>query len=247
MDKYSGIGYNEVMDKIQFVSTLKNLEKIEDCLPKPAKSFIPKWFKDIPSHQDMTVKQCPSFPDYFSQGYIVPMWSDVRLAMNPESMEYGWSSPLKDTLIEVHTNNQFIDHVQPYFQDSHGKFVFKAVCPWKIITPPGWSVLQLPLFYHFNREWSVLPGVLDTDIYHNINQQILYHGNGETIEIKRGDPLALYIPFERSKKLELEIRTANEEDINRFDLIDLNLFSKFPPNGTYREMQRNRDKQCPMM
>lgn len=247
LDLFLALGYNGFMGKIEFVSTVKHLEKIEDCIPRPAKYFIPEWFKDIPSNNNMTVKQCPSFPDYFSQGYIVPMWTDIRIFFDSTSKEGGWQSSSKDFVLEDHGNPQFIDHVEPYFHDVSGKYVFKAICPWKIITPPGWSVLQLPLFYHFNKDWSILPGVIDTDIYHNIHQQILYHKNGEIVEIKRGQPFVLYIPFNRSDKLDLDIRSATEEDAEYFNFIQLNLSSKFPPNRVYREMQRNREKKCPMM
>lgn len=234
------------MDKIKFISTIEGLEAIEECLPKPAKHFIPKWFKDIPSKpedQSMTVKICPSFPDFFSQGYILPMWTDSVLKFDLENKTYNWATSMKGTEFEVHDNHQFIDYVDPYLQGSKAKFVFKAICPWKAITPPGWSVLQLPLFYHFNQQWSILPGVIDTDIYHNLNQQVLYHGNGEVIKIGFGEPFALYIPFKREYKLDLEITYQDENDKKRFNISDLNLSSVFRPNGIYRKLQRLRDKR----
>lgn len=231
------------MGKIEFISTIEGLEEIEECRPKSAKNFIPKWFKDIPAHQNMTVKQCPSFPDYFSLGYIVPMWTDSRLVSNIKNSTWHWETSSTLFKYEVHENSQMVDYVTPKFNGIDGQFIFKANCPWRIITPPGWSVLQLPLFYHFNQEWSVLPGVIDTDIHSEINQQILYHGNGETIEIKRGDPLALYIPFKRdSVDLKPEIRYQAEGDRKSFARQYLNFTTKFSPNGQYRKLQRDRDK-----
>jgi hypothetical protein len=230
------------MDNIEFVTLIDGLDQIDECLPKPAKHFIPDWFKNIPHTVDSTVRSCPSFPDFFSQGYILPMWTDTRISYDSETTNYSWETSMKDTALEVHNNLQFVDHATPYMNGSEGKFIFKAVCPWKIITPPGWSVLQLPLFYHFNEQWSVLPGVLDTDIYHSIHQQILYHGNGETVEIECGDPLVLYVPFKRSDKVNLQTRSATEEDKKRFELVDLRISSKFTDSGAYRKMQRDRDK-----
>ena len=226
-------------DKVEFISTIEGLESIEECLPKPAKHFIPKWFKNIPSDIDGTVKICPSFPDYFSQGYIVPMWSDVNLSFKDNV--WNWKTPINDFNWEVHPNEQFLDYKKTSFNGIEGQFVFKAICPWKMITPPGWSVLQLPLFYHFNQEWSVLPGVIDTDIYHNLNQQILYHGNGKEVTIKMGDPFVLYIPFKRSNKLKHEIRYQTENDIKNFKIKRFMINSSFHPNGSYRKMQRKRD------
>jgi hypothetical protein len=229
-------------DKIQFISTVEGLESIEECLPRPAKYFIPQWFKDIPPQigDITTVRNCPSFPDYFSQGYIIPMWSDVELTCNETG--WNWKIPTEKFNWSAHTDDQFINHIQPNFNGVEGQFVFKPDCPWRIITPKGWSVLQLPLFYHFNKDYSVLPGIIDTDIHHEINQQVLYHGNGNTVKINAGDPFVLYIPFKRSNKLKSEILYQTEKHKKYFNTEGLRLFQKFRPNGVYRELQRKRDR-----
>lgn len=230
------------MDKIEFISTVKGMTGSEECIPKPAKHFIPKWFKDIPSSHNGTVKQCPSFPDYFSQGYIVPMWADSVLKYEKISATWEWSTPTSTFTWDTHSNDQFINYINPNFKGVDGSFVFKAICPWKVITPPGWSVLQLPLFYHFNKDWSVLPGVIDTDIHHEINQQVLFHSEEKTIEIKKGTPFVLYVPFKRNNNLDLSVREKTDEDQKTFDQSDFRFFSSFTPNGIYRSLQRKRDK-----
>lgn len=227
-------------DKIQFISTVEGLETIEECLPRPAKYFIPQWFKDIPNESWKSVKICPSFPDYFSQGYIIPMWADSSLECTDEG--WKWESASQSFRWQIHSNDQLIDHKKPNFNGVEGQFVFKAVSPWRIITPPGWSVLQLPLFYHFNQEWSVLPGVIDTDIHTEINQQVLYHGKGKEVIIKCGDPFVLYIPFKRSDKLKHEVRYQTAEEHKRFNKDQLILNQSFTGSGAYRKMQRKRDK-----
>ena len=228
-------------DKIQFISTYEGLETIEECLPRPAKNFIPKWFKDIPSDAKSTVRDCPSFPDYFSQGYIIPMWTDVKMSLVKEIPKFELSATRFS--FHTHPNNQMLDYKKATFNGIEGQFVFKAISPWRIITPPGWSVLQLPLFYHFNQEWSVLPGVIDTDIHSEINQQILYHGDGKDVTIKCGDPFVLYIPFKRSDKLKHEVRYQTPEEYKSFDKHTLLLRQSFSPNGAYRKMQRKRENR----
>jgi hypothetical protein len=233
--------FKKKSNNIQFISIINGIENIEECLPKPAKNFIPQWFKDIPSVADTSVKVCPSFPDYFSQGYVLPMWCDVKLKNDGES--WSWQTPDAVFSWSSHDNNQFLDYTKPNFNGIDANFVFKAECPWRVITPPGWSVLQLPLFYHFNKEWSVMPGIIDTDIHHEINQQVLYHCNNKEIIIKRGDPFVLYIPFKRSNKLKHEIRYKNEEDNKKFNSNLFDIVTKFRPNGIYRKKQRERDKK----
>jgi hypothetical protein len=226
---------------IKFVTTVQGLDQINECIPKPAKAYIPEWFKSIPSNVEGSVKQCPSFPDYFSQGYVIPMWMDTILKHDPMSSQ--WRVDQAAHNIEkwsAHSNDQFLDFVDPSFNGSPGQFVFKTACPWFIITPPGWSVLQLPLFYNFNKDYSVLPGVIDTDIHHEINQQVLYHGDGHDVMIKRGDPLALYIPFER-KKLDYSVGYRSEDEKNKIFTSIMSRVTKFPFSGAYRKMQKERD------
>ncbi len=231
-------------DKIQFISTVEGLESIEECLPRPAKHFIPKWFKDISinANSGSSVKICPSFPDYFSQGYIVPMWCDSKLVFNSEN-DWKWQTTDVTFSWAHHGNGQFVDHTDVSFNGIKGDFIFKADCPWRIMTPPGWSVLQLPLFYHFNKEWSVLPGIIDTDIHHEINQQVLYHGNGKEVLIKSGDPFVLYIPFKRSNKMNHKILYQKDKHKKLFNMQRIRLMKSNRPNGVYRKLQRKRDKK----
>jgi hypothetical protein len=245
------------MSNIEFVSTIKGLESIDECLPRPAKHFMPKWFKDIPTtltpeQQQVpgavnvlgvsSVKACPSFPDYFSLGYIMPMWCDSKVSYKKETQSFNWSTSSDIFKWTVHSNSQFLDWTNAKFNGSPSQFVFKPNCPWRIITPKGWSVLQLPLFYHFEQNWSVMPGVADTDIVHDVGPTMLYHGDGKEVQINRGEPFALYIPYERKSKLDLEIRYQTKKDEDLFYKREIDLASKFVPNGLYRKWQRQRDK-----
>ena len=213
-------------------------------MPRPAKHFIPKWFKDMPSQTEnsTTVKVCPSFPDYFSQGYIIPMWSDVKLESKGDAWNWSVSDPDNPSQWSNHGSSQFLNYTKATFNGVDGQFVFKAISPWKIVTPPGWSVLQLPLFYHFNKEWSVLPGIVDTDIHHTVNQQVLYHGNGKEIKINVGDPFVLYIPFKRLNKLKSVIRCQTKKDKENLTKQKMIYDNRFVPNSLYRKLQRERDK-----
>jgi hypothetical protein len=238
---------------IQFVSTIPGLDKIDECLPRPAKHFIPEWFKNTPiTHKSVddsgqinilnTVKICPSFPDYFSQGYIVPMWMDSIIKYDSSKDQYLYSGSNLVPNWDVHPNNQFLSYAkQANHQGSSANFVFKANCPWRIITPPGYSVLQLPLFYNFENDFSVLPGIVDTDIHHEINQQVLYHKNNEDVFIKRGQPFVMYVPFKR-EKYDYVVRSLTKEDDDLFLAQSLNLNTKFTGSGVYRSLQRKRDK-----
>jgi hypothetical protein len=234
-------------ETIQFISMIPGLEKIEECLPRPTKNFIPEWWKQLPVSPEKgphTVRDCPSFPDYFSQGYIIPMWADTTIKYDKES-DTWWSQTGMDDWVSnwgTHSNNQFTDYVTPNFQGINGNFIFKTNCPWLIKTKPGWSVMQTPLFYHFNKEYSILPGILDTDYHYQVNQQVLYHGDGKEIFIKRGEPFAQYIPFKR-ENMTYSTRYQTNEDLEMLAENNSWLRTKFVGQGSYRMKQRLVNKQ----
>lgn len=230
--------------KIEFISRVPELLKIEECLPKPAKNFLPTWFKNIPSPLDpreSTVRECPGIADWFSQGYVIPMWMDMYLSYNKDLDTWNISQSSEMDKWDIHKNYQFLNYTEPAMYGSKASLVFKANSPWIIKTPPGYSVYQMPLFYNFNNEFSILPGVVDTDIHHEMNQQVLYHGDGKEIFIKRGDPFVLYIPFKR-EKYNFQTRQAEEKDLKDYKFKLFNYSTKSVGQREYRRLQRERDK-----
>ena len=236
---------------ISFVTLVPGLEKFDEMKPRPSSKFIPKWWKDIPNHKGFydklaTIKSCPSFPDYFSQGYIIPMWADTLIKYHSEtkmwSIQCGQSN---DFNWEFHPDSQFVDYVTPSFLGKNAYGVLKAISPWKIITKPGWSVMQVPLYYHFENKFSVMPGIIHTDMHYDINQQVLvYNENPEEdveIFIKRGDPFVQYVPFKREEIIH-DIRFQNGHDYDLFNLMRTNFITKFTGNGAYRSLFKKNNK-----
>ena len=230
-----------IVPKVEFINTFLGLENIEDLRPKQSKHFIPEWFKKIPSDRSDTVRVCPSFPDFFSQGYIIPAWQDFRLKYDKNKEFYEYKTANSDLpVVDIHYNQQFLSHTEAHFNGMPIDFIFKLNSPWKVITPKGYSILQIPLFYHFDNKFNALPGVLDTDILHDINIQITYPGDTEELFIKRGTPLVMLIPFKR-QKYNLEVRHQTDDDIKKIKTAKADLDSMF--FGSYRRMQRQRDKK----
>lgn len=187
--------------EVKFWSIIPGLEEIVP--PVDMKECTPEWFKSMPRDIDPsamlhpgTVKRCPSFVDYFSQGYVIKLWCDLAVSIRKDRT-YEVYSPENIFKFENHGDEQFLDYI-PNREEFNYSMVLKAFCPWRIITPPGYSIMQLPLTYDFNKDFTVLPGTIWTDIHHEVNQQIVFRGYGEYI-LKRGTPLAVYIPYKREK------------------------------------------------
>jgi len=231
---------------IKLISTYSGLESIEECKPKHSKAFIPSWWKNIPVAEKFdffpNVRMCPSFPDYFSQGFIIPMWSDSILNYQSETDELFWRSGLTNDLEwSMHPKKQLLDHIVPEPLGSECVAIIKAQCPWRIITPKGYSVLQLPVFFDFNKDFSIIPGIIDTDIHHEINPQIMLHTKDKDVFIERGSAFVQYIPFKRTK-YNLDILSNNDKLKKIFDNSGANILTKIIGQGSYRQMQRERDK-----
>lgn len=237
---------------IKFISTIKGLEHIDLISPKPSTKYIPTWWKDMTTVNGYSsaddgkinvgnVKNCPSFPDYFSNGFTVPMWCDTKLIYRKETDEFSWLVSNQQFFWEVHLHNQFLNLAPYKYLGKNGKFVFKALSPWKVITPPGWSVLQLPMFYHFDNKFTVLPGIIDSDIHHEINQQVMILEENEEIFIPAGTPFVQYIPFKR-ESLSLEVKSPNEQESEQLERQRLRFWTKFAGSRQYNAMRRERDK-----
>ena len=84
------------MNNIEFKTSIPGLQEVAP--PVPASQMIPDWFKNLSMHIEMpakkpfpvigkiaekfnshTIKKCPAVVDYFTEGYIIPLWSDVLI------------------------------------------------------------------------------------------------------------------------------------------------------------------------
>ena len=241
---------------IDFVCKIPGFETLEVARPQPANKFLPSWWKDTPIDtiktphsyfidEHLTVKACPSFPEYLSNGYILPMWADSVLYYSEESDT--WQTRIGDNAgwenynISAHSNFQFNNHADVSMQGVPSSLTFKFTSPWSIFTPKGYSVMQLPLFYHFNKEFSALPGIIHSDIMHQIFLQVAYQGTGTEIYIPQGTPVVQYIPFKRDTTFKLTVRGETEEDRFEQSKIRTILHSRFPGKGVYKKLKRSVD------
>lgn len=231
-------------DKVIFVAKHDGLELVPELKPYPSAKHMPSWYKKVPRifkgqqpfEPGGTVRRCPSYKDWFSNGYIVPNWCETILANN--GINWRWTTSVDDFVWDFHDNTQFVDWIP---KEAGVNAVYKAICPWDIITPPGWSILQLPVYYDYNTDWEVLPGVIHTDVHHEVNPQVALYGDKELINIKSGVPFFRIVPFER-KKLDFEVYGKGQapkkllEDIRRRHL---RLMTSF--RGNYRKIIKLED------
>jgi len=206
-------------NKIIFTTDIEGLYEQEDLHPQPAINYMPDWYKNLPTDikrdntfiskvipNMKTVKLCPSFAEVFREGYVMLAPCDYYFRLEKNGY-WNWQTPDTEIKCDVHEDEQFIQHIN----NKVAKKVFKLINPWYGITPKGWSIRQVPLFYDFNEDWQIAYGILNTDVEHELNQQLIYTSKSNEIFIKRGTPLNYIVPFNRKEKLQHEIKPINKE------------------------------------
>ena len=225
-----------------------NDSNLDFLRPQKANKFFPEWFRTIRADVSTnifdsgTIKKCPGFPELITQGYVVPLWSDVELyydIVNGEEV-WEWKTPTDAFKWDIHDKSQFLNYLPEDEQEKWG-FSWKALCPWRVRTPRGYSMYQMPLWYHFNK-FFVLPGSIRTDFHCEINQQVLVPSEwrGKRIVLERGTPFAWYIPYKRTTYTH-EYVPFTEERKRLTESSTLNIRSKF--SGGYKERVLREDRK----
>ena len=101
----------------------------------------------------------------------------------------------------------------------------KFLNPWRIYTPKGYSVMFMTPTYQFEKRFTVLPGIVETDSYHHINFPSIWHTTKDAI-IERGTPFIQVIPFKRDE-WNISVDEMNEYDIKNDEAEKLELSTKF--------------------
>jgi hypothetical protein len=192
----------------------------------PASKALPEWWQKAsvfaegerpfgPQH----LKACMPLFDAMIQGYIIPLWSDVHVKVQPDE-ETGEQAPVftwkgNNVVIEQHAPQQ--SYGIPLLEKgiATGGRAFKFINPWLIQTPKGYSTLFVTPLNNGNSNFEMVSAIVATDVYKaNINLPFVWTGP-EDYEgvISQGTPLVQLIPFKRDD-FQHELRTFTEDDQN---------------------------------
>lgn len=193
----------------------------------------------------------PALHDYLHMGYVIPLWTDLRLErvnVNAAGQPYQdvngpyirWQTAHGAFPIEFHGHDQIKD-AEPLEPPQNIQQAVKPICPWLVETPPGWSILVLPLVLH-ERQRKVplepLPGIVNTDHWHQIHAPCRWRDVDTVMTMKAGTPFMHIIPFNRDGALEAEFKLITDQARLANLAGTLSDFS-----GGYRRQQRNADKK----
>lgn len=204
--------------------------------PRPALSFIPEWYKELESYIGKekkpsgggqttgTIKRCMPVFDAIAGGYIIPTYADV------------WVTPRKDDdgrLVDTWYEWSSLDPIQwhpieqaPNHPGRNGHMVSypKWMNPWSIKTPPGYSSLFIQPM-HRESDFTVLPGIVDTDKYPApVNFPFTLNNMEFEGLIPAGTPMVQVIPFKRDQ---FEMEFGGKEEFDEQNIVTRLLRSKF--------------------
>jgi hypothetical protein len=218
-----------------------NMMGIEEIFPpEPAFKNIPDWYKDIESYiggekkptgdgnTTGTIKRCMPVFDVINAGYIIKTPADVYVSQKETFDELGnsmgkrpWYEWANFSLIAFHPVDQAPNHPN---RNGHQESYPKWINPWSIKTPPGYSVLFVQPF-HRPSDFTILPGVVDTDTYSAaVNFPFVLNDiNFEGI-IPAGTAVAQVIPFQRE---DWQMAIGKNEDVIESNKVTTKLRTRF--------------------
>ena len=176
-------------------------------LPKPAKTFVPEWYKKSPRHTDNSdqltiqsaytksnkgIKYCVPFLDGLTHGYIAELWCDVQVIRHPDGPQLGWSVDLD--VAQVRDPKGFEKLPIPA---GHLKNHFVWKNPYMIKTPKGYSCLITHPLNRFDLPFTTLSAVIDADSVMPPGNMPFYLREDFEGIIPAGTPIYQIIPFKR--------------------------------------------------
>jgi hypothetical protein len=207
---------------------ITNTREYDFFPPTPAIKCIPDWYKKMDEYKNnkkeindqggnSTIKKCIPVWDALTAGYIFYTQVDVYVKEINESPYYTWA------------NEGVIDFHDPIQADKHptanGNPFPKWISPYGIKTEPGYSCLFIQPMHRENKFFTIMPGIVDTDVYTN-NVHFPFTLNDVKFEglIPAGTPMVQIIPFKRDS---FELKFGGAKELKDMRLVQGRLLSKY--------------------
>lgn len=199
-----------------------NAAAFEYAKPALAEEFYPNWWKKLPRHQEIrnaagttyavpNMRGCAGFIDQYRHGFIVPMWSDLAVAMQPDT--YHWQ--FADQVSTAFTHNP--EQAGSFLTDDDMRSL-KLITPWVAATKESvyWQIVQPLWSQGFQTDWVVPPAVVNFSQIGNMNINMLVRGTGSPKDflIPYKTPMVHYVPM-CEKPIKLKLHLVSEDEFKR--------------------------------
>ena len=170
-------------NEIKFISQFADL--IEEH-PVPIKKVVPNWYKELTKY---------IYSSKILHGLdVIPSIRNIETSAADDDGMNKMNVGITD-----HANEQ-ISKSMVYPNEI--PMALKFLNPWMIKTPPGYSCLFTSPFNTEKRDFRLVTGIVDTDIYENyVNFPFFLtdwdSSKGQKKMLKKGEPICLVFPFKR--------------------------------------------------
>jgi hypothetical protein len=171
--------------------------------PKPAKNYLPEWYKKVPLYVDnefkideagmanTTLKACMPFLDAYTSGYIQETWCDIYIDTFTGEYRYATSPAIMD---HRQSDKQHFPKINGFCSQ---EFVWNQV--WIPELPAGYSMLYIHPLNRFDLACQSLSGIVDHDelVMEKIATHPFFVREGFKGVIPKGTPMFQMIPIKR--------------------------------------------------
>ncbi len=199
--------------------------------PQPANKFIPDWYKaknisnrnQVGERGLLYAKKCPAIKDLITTGIIIPAWTDILFQKLPDGT-VEWETMVGRSVFMPqeypyisHHNTEQTKGMNLNGIANYG--ILKITPPYYFKTPVGYGIEFQDVFYHFRKDVRFLPGLVETDKWHEVNFPFEFYDDiniptETTVKIKAGSPLFLIKPYKINSNVSVNVKPYDSELIN---------------------------------
>lgn len=231
--------------------------------PVKARDFLPNWYKKQSGYNKHDIKWgptvksakvCPAITYELTDGIILPAWSDILLRYdNKEARWYcsagdnNWRSSSAEKFEWLSTHNPQQTEYMDLNIGTYG--AIKLNSPYYIKTENGVWTKFTDLFHHIRRDIKLIPGTVETDIWHEVNfpfefNKPLEDNLEENIIIKAGDPLVMLTPMKANNiKPTVTINKYDQDFIDEFRVYEMKQRSQSLSWRKYKQYRKSLNEE----
>lgn len=222
--------------KIIFKANNDQIFNIEE-IPEPANKNLPRWYAKTPMFSDgeqskiksiknylrtgnkwhQTFKGCTPFIDVMTSGYIIKTQTSfavIKTIGEDSPPRFDWESSYSP--IDTQAKEVLGKYPIPFGYNPNS---FRWIVNWKIITPPGYSLLITHPHHRYDLPFITMSGIVDTDKHPNSLFLPFFIKDDFEGMIEQDTPIAQIIPIKRdswiSKKQNFESKDQYKEEMIR--------------------------------
>lgn len=208
--------------EIEFIPTYQDVETLVP-MPKPAKMYIPDWYKDIKTNNDPNgqapannLKKCIPYLDALTTGYIQETWTEISIKQDANGMP-TFNVPTFPKIIDIRPT------VSVKVPDIYYPVEFVWKLNWYPKLPKGWSAIITSPVNRIDLPFRSLTGILDSDVFYHVWPDQMNGGGNYPFFMNKGfegvipvgTPMYQIIPFKRENWKSVANKFSLDEGLKR--------------------------------